>query len=293
MATMADLVEATRRQMSSYVRARVETLNEALDTTETGVDVVSTTAPAAVFVGDYIGIDYEVMLVTAISGTTLTVLRGQLGTTAATHDSGAVIDLAPRFARGLILLTLADELRSWPRDLFRVETADIDFPADTRTVELPVGYPGEVLRILRAQRITDYVGYDDVRDGKARLIRDFDVFPSGYGIQMQSAYSQDVSVTVTWAMGFNLTGVTTSSTTTATIGLDDSMLDIPPLGAAARLLAAREVERTDTQAQGQTRRAEEVQAGVMVSVAQRFQQMRDRRLSDEAMRLRSRWGVGF
>lgn len=71
------------------------TLNEDLDTTETGIDVV--TGDAVKFaVGDAIRIDNEIMIVTGVDTTTevLTVTRGsaaETNTTAATHTSGAEI----------------------------------------------------------------------------------------------------------------------------------------------------------------------------------------------------------
>lgn len=68
------------------------TLNEALDTSETGVDVL--TGDAVKFaVGDAIRIDDEIFKVTGVNTSTevLTVERGALGSTAATHSSGAEI----------------------------------------------------------------------------------------------------------------------------------------------------------------------------------------------------------
>ena len=63
-------------------------LNEALDSSETAVDVVS---GAAYEVLQTILIDTEQMYITAISTNTLTVERAVNGTTAATHDNGAAI----------------------------------------------------------------------------------------------------------------------------------------------------------------------------------------------------------
>ncbi len=61
------------------------TLNEALDASETGVDVAAGTAIAA---GQNILIESEQMYVQSISTNTLTVIRGVNGTTAATHATG-------------------------------------------------------------------------------------------------------------------------------------------------------------------------------------------------------------
>lgn len=66
------------------------TLNEVLDTTETGVDLSGVTEVEA---GQTILIDSEQMYIQSISGSTLTVERGVNGTTAAAHSSGAAVSL--------------------------------------------------------------------------------------------------------------------------------------------------------------------------------------------------------
>lgn len=73
----------------------LDQLNEALDNSETGVDVDN----GAFFqVGQVIKVDDELMLVTSISSNTLTVVRGYAGSTADTHaDNTAVIIMSPAF----------------------------------------------------------------------------------------------------------------------------------------------------------------------------------------------------
>lgn len=66
------------------------TVAEALDASETGIDVSS---GAAFAVGQTILIDSEQMYISAIATNTLTVTRGVNGTAAATHLLGAVIDV--------------------------------------------------------------------------------------------------------------------------------------------------------------------------------------------------------
>ena len=67
-------------------------LAEALDSSETGVDVDDGSVFA---VNDAIRIDNEEMLITSISSNTLTVTRGQNGTSAATHSNNASITRVP------------------------------------------------------------------------------------------------------------------------------------------------------------------------------------------------------
>ena len=65
-------------------------INEALDGSETAVDVDE---GAYFFVGDLIRVEDEIMEVTAISGNTLTVIRGTHGSSAASHSDDTAIRL--------------------------------------------------------------------------------------------------------------------------------------------------------------------------------------------------------
>jgi hypothetical protein len=67
---------------------QTSSLSEALDSTETGVDVVSGSNYIA---GEYIKIDSEVMKITSIDGNTLSTIRAQFGTIETAHDTGANI----------------------------------------------------------------------------------------------------------------------------------------------------------------------------------------------------------
>jgi len=78
------------------------TSNEALDSSETGIDVVAGDA-VKFAVGDAIRIDDEIMLVTGVNTSTevLTVTRGALGSTAASHNTAAeIIGLGTVLAEG-------------------------------------------------------------------------------------------------------------------------------------------------------------------------------------------------
>jgi hypothetical protein len=69
-------------------RSRWDRCNEAVDSSETAVDVDN----GDIFrVGDVILVDSERMYVSAVSSNTLTVTRGYLGSTAAAHDDNAFI----------------------------------------------------------------------------------------------------------------------------------------------------------------------------------------------------------
>ena len=69
------------------------TLNEALDNSETAIDVIDETGMNTA--GDVILVDEELMLITATTDdNTMTVTRGHSGTTAVAHDNGTLVRLA-------------------------------------------------------------------------------------------------------------------------------------------------------------------------------------------------------
>lgn len=84
-------IEWIEDTMSPYTA----TVNEALDSSETGVDV-ATDQGAYFRQGDIVAVDSEYMLVTSVSGDTLTVTRGFGGTTAASHSDQATLTLLTR-----------------------------------------------------------------------------------------------------------------------------------------------------------------------------------------------------
>lgn len=84
-------VEWIEDTMSPYTT----TIAEALDNSETGVDVATDTG-AYFRQGDIVAVDSEYMLVTSVSTDTLTVTRGYGGTTAASHNDASTITLLTR-----------------------------------------------------------------------------------------------------------------------------------------------------------------------------------------------------
>jgi hypothetical protein len=86
------LDELPKRESPSSMSVRLKAeLGEDLDVSETGVDLASSTQAGWFTAGDVITVDSEKMLVSAVSGATLTVTRGYSGTTAATHAAGTAV----------------------------------------------------------------------------------------------------------------------------------------------------------------------------------------------------------
>ena len=87
------------------------TTNEALDATETDVDVVSGLALA---VGQTILIESEQMYISSISSNILTVKRGINGTTATTHDTLKIIYIY-EYPQPIVQACLIMVMRAWKR----------------------------------------------------------------------------------------------------------------------------------------------------------------------------------
>lgn len=135
----------TGKTATPYVDAETNT-NEALDLTETGVDVGDGTKFK---VGQTILVESEQMYVTVISSNTLTVVRGVNGTTAATHvtDKDIYIYQYPLQVREATLMQAA---RLWARrdSRFATEVGN----AETGTVTVFRGKDEDIESKLRSFR---------------------------------------------------------------------------------------------------------------------------------------------
>ncbi len=86
------LDELPKRESPSSMSVRLKAeLGEDLDVSETGVDLASSVQAGWFTAGEVITVDSEQMLVSGVSGVTLTVTRGYNGTTAATHVTGTAV----------------------------------------------------------------------------------------------------------------------------------------------------------------------------------------------------------
>lgn len=79
--------------VSAQTYLTATTLSNAVTSTSADRIVVASATTAAV--GGAVYIDHELMSIRAISGTTLTVSRGQQGTAATTHNAAAAVIIAP------------------------------------------------------------------------------------------------------------------------------------------------------------------------------------------------------
>lgn len=286
MTTAAELVQRTETHLLGSINEKRNRLDAALGDTTTST-VVLTYDAGPIAQGARIEIDAEEMYVWAVNGQSVTVERGFNGSTAATHDDNAHVIVNPRYPRHVILRALNDDLAdlsSPSNGLYKLSTVDLTYsPAhdgyDLTDVTNLVGILDVTYEEPARRDWTPIAGW--------RLRRDLPTsdFASGNAIFLPYGFP-GATVRVRYKAGFSSITYTTADVE-ATSGLPSSAIDIPPLGAAARLVAGREVPRNQIESQPATRRADEVPPGAIANSARALLAFRQQRIADEASRLSS------
>ena len=214
---------------------------------------------------------------------TAVVERGFGGTTASTHDAGAIVTVNPRFPRHRVLNQLnADlaDLSSPMNGLFQMKTLDVNYNGSDRMVNLTDTTDIIDLYDVRLRYLSD--DYPVIRS--VRLLRDMPTsdFASGNVLVFDSPVRAG-SVRVIYKAPYGQ--FSAESDTVASVGGTDTLDDLLAIGAQMRLVAPREVKRNFTESQGDTRRAEEVPSGAVANSMIQLQRLRRDRIQAEAARL--------
>lgn len=290
-----DLINETRRHLFS---GQEETPNQtlaAVSATQTSIPFTYPLGPA-VMQGTIVAVDLEEIRVWATDGaqTATVVQRGVNGTTPAVHAAGEYVAVRPKFSDFRILRALNEELydlASPANSLFQVVTVDITYNAAVRGYDLTGAT--DVIKLLEIRFATPgpLKQYPKITDADLERNMPLTDFPSGYALRLnhQGAYP-GLPIIVRYASRYGtLTNYTDDTGTVA--GLQDYATDIPPLGAAARLVGVRELKRNYTEGQYDPRRFEEVPAGAVARSIQPLLLLRQQRIAACSARLRSDWPV--
>jgi len=284
MTTLDTTVTQTITKLHGSVgRDTVNILDGAITASATSLDVVYTPS-VDLAAGSVIEIGYEQMLVMAVSTNTLTIIRGWADTTATTHADGDVVVVEPRFSRQQVLNAVADEIRSLPVSIYKIDYAQVTWPADTLQVEADLTRP---YRLLQARRTSgDYVG----TEVHVELRNDADEYNSGVALLLRDGlFPSATTLTIVYARELETTALTSSSDLEE-VGLKETVWDVLPLGAGSRLLLDTDALRADFHRQDQPRAAEEVPPEMIAKTAARWRMEAERRLAQEVTRSLERYG---
>ena len=285
MATLSELIQETRRNLYSGAMEQMNRLNGAIDASQTNIPLKYDLG--GIQRGSVIAIDLEEIQVWETSGTTITVAqRGVNGSVPAIHSDLQTVYVQPKFSDYSIFKAINEDLNdlSSPMNgLFRVITATLTYNAAVEGYDITGST--NILGILE-------IDYDTVGPNRSMpLITSWalrrhaptGVFPSGNAIILYEGGFPGQSLRVRYKAPFGQ--FTALADTHTTVGLPDTAVDLPPLGAAMRLVGPRDVKRTFTEHQGETRRPDEVPPGSATQAMRALMMLRTQRVTAEEARL--------
>lgn len=283
--TVLQLIGRVHRAVRSYQSGRYLLLSAAsLSSSATTVPLSSATgAPAA---GSVICVGTELMLVTAVSGANLTVVRGFMGTTAATQAASSVVEVGHRWYSAHVLDALREEIQSWPENVYVEDTVTITLGGNDVAINAAVD---PKYRYLLRSILHPDAQNEAPRDIGVRVYPTTETgYASGWALDLGRYRGSTGNLEVVYAADFTLTNIDTTSTTLATIGVSGSLIDAWVYGASSRLLLEAETPRSAIVSQPEPRTAEDV---AMMGAARHgalLGERRDQRIAEEAARLRIR-----
>jgi hypothetical protein len=283
-------VDATRNNLMSGFSEQITTLG-APYTAGSGTLTLSL-ASNGVQPGVRLSVGLNTFYVTAVAGIAISVIGGFEGSVDAAAASGTVLRIAPRFTDHRIWTEIGNDLldlSSPVNGLYGIAYSDNTYNATytgydlgtTASQNLLMGYavnyltPGPYRDMPRlssyAWRVDRNAVTTDIPSGLALRILDPSKLTNGFKVRL--TYKSILTLPASLA------------TDAASSGLQTSAYDLPPLGAAIRLMAGREIKRNFTESQGDTRRASEVLQGAVAQSVNGLKQLRMTRIAAEAGRL--------
>lgn len=290
MTTTADVLAKCRNDyLLTGARERRVRLSGALDASSTAVTLSGDIS--GIQEGSKISVGLEDMYVWAANMTsgTLTVQRGDFGSTAAAHADQSIATVNSRFSDAAILRAINDELSSLSSPtsgLFRMRHADLTFNAAIEGYDL-IGAT-DVLSVyeLRYKALGPSVDWPLIPVSLWDYQRELSNsdFTSGHAVFIRGYVDPGRTVRVWYRSPFTaLTTVTDD--VLAVAGLHVEAHRILAVGAAANLTAGREVRRNFDETQGDTRRAAEVPPGANTGAWRNLQGLREQWVAAERGRL--------
>lgn len=244
--------------------------------------------------GSYVEVEQEMMYVPPggvnVAAKTLTLIRAIRGTTAVAHPANLPVYINPRFPRNSLLEAMRSEALSWPNSMFQVMVNDTSTHGNT-DVDIDALFTGKTVhRVVKVWRLkTGSDGGRWIRVRGWRFERDIDGPNTG---KLFLPMLGTASLRIMVAIPFNLLDqVWTESMTTDALGMTDGMAEVLMYGSAWRLVTGREARRLFTEVESESRNVQEVPPGTNVALGKQLKAVRDARLGEEIMRLRSNYGV--
>lgn len=291
--TLDDVVSRVRRDWQATLRPTVFAVGATYTAGDTTLHLDGDLAGLSE--GSIAAVGTNMLYVTAVGATSLTVLPGWEGAPQSDAAAGDFCEIDPRIPKLSLVEWAEQEIDSWGSQLWRTATAEVSISSSSRIYDF--AGTDDVIFLLDVRGRP--VGSSGTWLGgswpklKTTLLRDVPVadFASGRAIQFETFPAGTSAVRIVYATPFDLDPFELTTDLVTDCGLERSHMDVLEAGLKHRLLDSGLVTRTDWQGAGMSRDAEEVQALDIVRAADMARARRDRRLAEEALELRRVWGL--
>lgn len=286
-------LDQTRSQLLGGYSEQMNRLSASY--TSGGTSLTFEFATGGITPGAILSIGFNNFYVWSVAGQVATVTGGYRGSTAADAASGSVVQVAPRFTDYDIWQALSadlSDLSSPVNGLYGIGTVDFTYSPQVSGYSLG-SIADELLDVYEVKYLTPgpYKNTPRIPRSMWRVNRNVNTseISSGLSLELFTPAYPGFSVRATYKK--ILTMPSSAATSLSTTGLQASAYDLPPLGAAIRLMAGREIKRNFTESQGDTRRGLEVPPGAVQQSANGLKQIRAQRILAECNRLNSLYPI--
>jgi hypothetical protein len=230
--------------LTSYTTLATEVNTSATSIVFDG-DLLTQEEEDAMDAGTIIECEQELMRCTALDtvNNTVTVVRGVLGTTAATHVVGKVIKIAPVFPRKNVFDAVCDQIKNLYPTLFAVETKSIT--SKVGYIPLDGSTDNHLVAPIKAiSQYTDFsAGSDETGTVFAGVAVELVDLPNPFPNKVNAIQVYNVNAGHTVFVTFKKKFVTPTleTDTLSTVGLEDEYEPIIMAGVAAQLIAGRDI----------------------------------------------------
>jgi hypothetical protein len=289
MATVNDIVVRTKRLLNSNTRTELNNFAVATGGASTDTSLTLEYKTDGIRAGSYISIGDgtlppETMYVRSRNGLAIEVIRGADGSLPQIWTAAAIIEVEPRFSEHQILESVRDSIRAMPNNLYAVGHVPVSFSTTQQSVTTT--FTDGFTQVLSATRTA--------RTSEDRLLK-FNVkvqeYAGAYEVVRQEAIEKAITVQLTYAHPFVTGTLDPVTSLEGAVKMQVELQDIPALGAAATLVLGEESLRLDLHSQGDSRSDAAVAAGDRARYSMVLRSQYDRRVSEEARRLMSKYGV--
>lgn len=290
--SITDLVNQVERELFvHYSRPLYDVPAASYNTSVTSIQLtnVDQVSPGAL-----LDAGFELMLVVSwVAGTrTATVIRGFLGTTAASGTTSTLVRINPPVPTRSMQDAITDELRSWDEGIFTTDADSVSFGATQTSIEItPARIPYRVLYARpRPLGTNDRRRYLDVT---LRRNEAASQFTSTYSLHIHDILGQAMTVDLLYAVPHDISALTATSDLLATHGLTEGQLEILKWGALARLVGGKEVRRLDPNTFNRPDQQQAFPATANLQASAEYRKWRDMAYDRERRRLMAQYPPRF